>query len=159
MFERAYNEILFKKEDNLFLYLFTAAGHSPYELNPIKRPRLSDNKYFDRISYTETELKEFLKKLDLLELKSSIIIASDHAARSSKFNRNHKLLNVWYKSNVLNDFSKNCSQYFEISKFFTGQKCNIIKKNNDKIIGRSDNFPFYDEKKSLILKLIKNSQK
>jgi len=159
MFERAYNEILVRKKDNLFLYLFTAAGHSPYELNPIKRPRLSDDKYFDRISYTEEELKEFLKKINLLELEISIIIASDHAARSSKLNRNRKLLNVWYKSNVLDDFNKNCSQYFEISKFFTGQNCNIIKKNNNEIIGRSVNFPFYNENKSLILKLIKNSQK
>ena len=159
MFNRAYNEILKKKDNNLFLYLFTAAGHSPYELNPIKRPKISNNQYFDRISYTERELKNFLVKLKKLNLKTSIIIAGDHATESSKFNRNRKLLNVWYKSNVLNNLSKDCSQYFEISKFFTGQKCNKINNNENEIIGRGENFPSFNEVNSLILNLIKKSQK
>ena len=159
MFYRAYNEILNKKDKNLFLYLFTAAGHSPYKLNSIKRPKISNNQYFDRISYTEKELKEFLIKLELLNLETSIIIAGDHATEDVKLNRNHNLLNVWYKSKVLNDFSKECSQYFEISKFFTGQKCNKIDNDENEIIGRGKNFPSYVKFNSLILNLIKNSQK
>ena len=159
MFNHAYNEIFKKKDSNLFLYLFTAAGHSPYELNPIKRPKISNNQYFDRISYTERELKDFLVKLKQLNLETSIIIVGDHATESSKLKRNHKLLNVWYKSNVLNDLNKDCSQYFEIPKFFTGQKCNKIDKNENEIIGRGENFPSFVKVNSLILNLIKKSQK
>ena len=103
--------------------------------------------------------KYYRVKLKQLNLETSIIIAGDHATESSKFKRNHKLLNVWYKSNVLNDLSKDCSQYFEISKFFTGQKCNKIDKNENEIIGRGENFPSFNAVNSLILNLIKKSQK
>ena len=159
VFEKVYNEILSKDNDKLFLYVFTAAGHSHYALNKKNRPRLSDDLYFDRITYTEQELKEFLTKLDILNLETSIVIAGDHATDSSKLKSNNKLLNVWYRSNKLDDFDTNCSQYFQIPKFFTNQKCKSIPKNQNDIVDRGKNFPNYDENKNLILKLIKKSQK
>ncbi len=159
IYDYAFNEIINRKKNNLFLYLFTAAGHGPYELNNVKRPRLTEDKYHDRIYYTEKELKDFIIKLDQLNLKISLIIASDHATESSKLNRNNKLLNVWYRSDNLNDFNKNCSQYFEISKYFTEQECDKLNKTDNELIGRNKNFPLYNQIETLILKLLKKSQK
>ena len=164
IFEKAYNEILIKDDDKLFLYVFTAAGHAPYTLNKKNRPRLSDDLYFDRVTYTEQELKEFLTKLDMLNIDTSIIILSDHATNATYATTNsnsiskNKLLNVWYRSNSLEDFDKNCSQYFQIPKFFTNQKCKTFPKNGNNIVDRGKNFPNYDDNNTLILKLIKNSK-
>lgn len=159
IFEKAYNEIISKDDERLFLYVFTAAGHIPYALNENNRPRLSDDLYFDRVSYTEKELKEFLTKLDMLNLDTSIIILSDHAPVGSNLKNNNKLLNVWYRLNGLGDIDENCSQYFQIPKFFTKQKCKNISKNENSIVGRGKNFPNYEKNKNLILKLIKSSHK
>ena len=72
---------------------------------------------------------------------------------------NNKLLNVWYRSDNLNDFNKNCSQYFEISKYFTEQECDKLNKTDNELIGRNKNFPLYNQIETLILKLLKKSQK
>ena len=97
--------------------------------------------------------------LDKLNLDNSIVIASDHATDSSKLKDNNKLLNVWYRSNNLDDLDKNCSQYFQLPKFFTSQECQKIPKSDNYIIDRGKNFPNYDKYNNLILGLIKKSQK
>ena len=163
LFNRALKEIINNKDDKFFLYIFTAAGHSPYDLNPLKRPRLSDNRYLDRVTYTERELGDFLDKLEVLKLDASIIVAADHATRASLRNMkisspNPNLLKVWNKSKNFNDKMSNCSQYYEIPRYFTGQKCDRMNKEDKKIIGRGDSFPLYDIAETLTLKLIKNSQ-
>ena len=159
IYERAYKEILNREKDKLFLYVFTAAGHSPYKLNKKNRPKLTNDIYLDRVTYSEKELIEFLKKINSLNIKKSIVIAGDHATESSIFNRNKNLLTVWYKSDSLNDFDENCSQYYQIPKFFTNQRCLKINTDQDKIIGRGKNFSGYDSYNEIIMKLIKNSQK
>lgn len=159
LYDRAFKEILSNKDQSKFLYIFTAAGHNPYQLNPLNRPKLSNDKYIDRITYSERELKKFISQIEKLNLQSSIVIASDHASESSKLNRNNKLLKVWFKSKSFkkNDIKANCSQYFEIPKFFTGQKCYKIKKSENQIIGRGENLPNYNDFKNMTLKLIRNS--
>lgn len=159
IYKRAYKEILNREKDKLFLYVFTAAGHSPYELNKKNRPKLTNDKYLDRVTYSEKELIEFLDKIDKLNIKKSIVIAGDHATESGIFNRNKNLLTVWYRSDSLNDFDENCSQYYQIPKFFTNQKCLKINTNQGKIIGRGKNFSNYDTYNEIIMKLIKKSQK
>ena len=159
IFKEAYNKILNNEKNRLFLYVFTAAGHAPFALNKKSRPRLSDDLYFDRITYTEEELKEFLTKLDELNLDTSIVIAADHATNNSKLKNNNKLLDVWYRSNNLEDLDKNCSQYFQLPKFFTSQACQKIPQRKNHIIDRGNNFPNYDKYNNLILGFIKNSQK
>ena len=158
LYNRALKEILDNKDDKFFLYIFTAAGHSPYNLNQSKRPRLSDNRYLDRITYSERELEAFLDKLKILKIDASIVVAGDHATRDSLRNRkilpkNRNLLRVWSKSKNLKNTMSNCSQYYEIAKFFTGQECHRIKT-----VGRGDSFHMYNDAETLILKLIKNSQ-
>ena len=164
IFNRAYNEIIEHNNDKLFLYIFTAAGHSPYSLNPSKRPKLSNDPYFDRITYTEIELKNFLNKLNIIKPNASILIAGDHSTfESIKYlnidSEKSKLMKVWFKSPYSKQNILNCSQYFEIPKFFTSQKCNYILTNSKNLIGRNKNMPKYEKNNNLILKLIKESRK
>ena len=164
LYDRALAEILNNKNDKLFLYIFTAAGHSPYRFNLSKRPRLSNNPYLDRITYSEKELEDFLDKLELLKLDASIVIAGDHANQDTLENRkippaNKKLLRVWTKSKNLKNTMSNCSQYFEIPKFFTNQECEPLNKKDKGIIGRGENLPKFAIAENLILQLIKDSQR
>lgn len=163
LYNRALAEILNNKNDKLFLYMFTAAGHSPYRLNLSKRPKLSDNRYLDRITYSERELEDFLDKLELLKLDSSIVVAGDHATMDTLSNKktsptNKKLLRVWIKSKNLQNTISNCSQYYEIPKFFTSQQCQRLIKKNKEVIGRGENFPMFTIAENLILQLTKDSQ-
>ena len=163
LYNRALAEILNNKNDKLFLYIFTAAGHSPYRFNLSKRPRLSNNSYLDRITYSEKELEDFLDKLELLNIDASIVVAGDHANQDTLKNRkitsaNRKLLRVWTKSKNLKNTMLNCSQYFEIPKFFTNQECERLDKKDKGIIGRGENLSIFVIAKDLILQLIKNSQ-
>lgn len=164
IFNRAYNEIVRQNNEKLFLYIFTAAGHSPYSLNPSKRPKISNDPYFDRITYTEIELKNFLNKLNKINPAASILIAGDHSTfESIKYlninSEKSKLMKVWYKSINSKQNILNCSQYFEIPKFFTGQKCHGILTNTKNLLGRNKNMPGYEKNNDLILKLIRESRK
>ena len=161
LYSKAIDEIIKNKDNSTFLYVFTSAGHSPYELNPLKRPRLTDDKYFDRVMYSENELINFLLKIQSLRIDTSIIIAGDHATNSSKLKRNKKLLKVWVKSNIFREKNDKsiCSQYFEIPKFLTGQSCKSYDFKNKEIIGRSNNSILYNDYKDIILNLTKKSYK
>lgn len=162
LFDRAFNEILKSHGQPIFLYIFTAAGHHPYYLNDQTRPRQSDNLYLDRVRYTELELEKFINQIDSKNIQSSIIILGDHATKNNNFKRNPKLLNVWFRSNFSHKKNinfKNCTQYYEISKFITGQNCNKIFVYENEIIGRDKNFPNYNFYKNKTLALIKSSLK
>ena len=87
-----------------------------------------------------------MKKLELLNIQTSVIVAGDHATESSKLKGNNNLLNIWYKSDDTNNFL-DCSQYYDIPRFFTNQKCNKIKKSAKLILGRGKNLLYYERDK------------
>jgi len=142
-----------------FYYIFTAAGHSNYELNQKNRPRLTKNKYIDRITYTELEVKSFLEKIISKDPESLIVLLGDHATRASiELNQDieSRILPVYFYG--FDEKIYRISHYFEIFKLIRSTLLNkeVIDIKTKKI-NRLSKFRHRNEANDAIMSTVKLS--